>query len=208
MRTFVRLAGAVALVAAAFVLLVVALDVRAWEQRLSADDARSAAAPMDSGLWRRDERAPFGLARRLLALEDDIEYRRAVQLFRQSRPRERYVFGGDAATYTAIAQVRIREFAESDPLDWRRSRANNFLGVLAFVASERDPGLSSALLEEGLRRFIAAIHFDPANADAKFNLEYALNLLTSRQSPRPRGSGGTGRSRGTASLEEGEGRGY
>lgn len=191
-------AGLVALVGAAL-LLVLAGDVRRWEARLAADDTRYRVRP-DSDLWDVPERLPFRLARRLLEIEDDLAYRRGVRLYRLSRPRDPFVSQNEEITRQGEAQAVMMTVSEADPDPKRRSRAENLLGVLSFVFAGRDPALASSFINSGLSHFQRAIRLDPSNVDAKYNLEFVLNITQSPIDPQQSGADGRGRARGSASA--------
>ena len=72
--------AAVALLLAAAAALLAA-DVAAWRDELRVADARFAVRDGRAS-WEAAERVPFGLARRLLGVEDDRAARRALRLFR------------------------------------------------------------------------------------------------------------------------------
>jgi hypothetical protein len=202
----VRLAGAGLCLAAAALLLLFAADVREWGKRMATDDLRVVANPSPANLWRPEEVAPFGLARAVLGIDDDLRYRRAVKLFRLGRPRENLP-GKLPAALRAQAQIALGEIAESDKDDKRRSQAANLLGILSFSLSVRDPSLTTTFLENAVASFREAMAFDESNADARFNLEYALYQLKGGQDQLPKGSDRPGQPRGNAGLAK-PGRGY
>jgi hypothetical protein len=51
------------------------------------------------------------------------------------------------------------------------------LGVLAFIDSRPAAGNTPAPIERAVAEFQSAVRADPANGDAKFNLELLLRLL-------------------------------
>jgi hypothetical protein len=170
------LAGA-ALVAAAF-LAVLALDVGRWEQTVTRDDLRFEKTPSRFDLWRRDEILPFGVAREVLALEDDLAYRRAVRTFWRSQPRAGVQVGPKAVVLRARAQLLLERIANTDPDRRRRSDAANLLGVLSTSAQRFDVGnRGPKLLERAVTNFRNAVKLDPSNEDAKYNLELFLRAI-------------------------------
>ena len=165
--------------AAAVVLLLLALDVRAYEHRLPADDAVYRADPGRAGLWRPTQLVPFGAARGLLGIDDDLRFRRELRLFALGKP-----WASQTATTPVLvarrseAQVTLVGPAEHDPVAWRRSRELNMLGVLDLVSY--NPVDSIQRLRALLRAsasFRSAIVADGSDDDAKFNLEVALRLI-------------------------------
>jgi hypothetical protein len=206
MRRSVRLVGAGLCLVAAALLLLFAADVREWGKRMAADDLRVVANPLPANLWRPQEVAPFGLARSVLGINDDIAYRRAVKLFRLGRPREN-LSGKLPAALRAQAQIALGEIAESDSDPRRRSQAANLLGILSFSLAVRDPSLTTTFLENAVANFREAMALDETNADARFNLEYALYQLKGGQDQLPRGNDRPGQPRGNAGLAK-PGRGF
>jgi hypothetical protein len=205
-RRSVRLVGAGLCLAAAGLLLLFAADVREWGKRMATDDLRVAANPLPANLWRPQEVAPFGLARAVLGIDDDIRYRRALKLFRLGRPRENLT-GKLPAALRAKAQIALGEVAESGHDRRRRSQAANLLGILSFSLAVRDPSLTTTFLENAVASFREAMALDESNADARVNLEYALYQLKGGQDQLPKGSDRAGQPRGNAGLAK-PGRGY
>ena len=184
-----RLVGALAvaaLFAASGVLAILAGDVARAERALSQGDVRFGAVAGRGGMWEAETTLPSGLTRRALGVEDDIDYRRAVQRFRLSRPRQ---------PVQQFAQLTVRAGAdralaaaardESDPR--RRSALHNLRGALALeearLGTESGPPIRRAVTQ-----FRLAVELDPRNEDAQYNLELALRLL-SRSATTSGGSG-------------------
>ena len=201
-----RLVAAAACLLLAVLLLLFAADARRWGKRMAADDLRSAANPLPANLWRPQELAPFGLAKRVLGIEDDLQYRRAVKLFRLGRPREN-IGGKLTAALRAQSQIALTEVSETGADRVRRSQAANLLGILSFSLAVRDPSLTTTFLQNAVANFRDAMALDPANADARFNLEYALFQLKGGEDQPPKGSDRPGDPRGSAGLSK-PGRGY
>lgn len=179
--------AAVAL-AGAVLLLLLATDVRGWSARFAADDLRYRASPVAANLWRPEQLAPFGLAREILGIDDDIEYRRALRSFRLGRPLESNLYGIKTATLRAEAQVQMAQVADRGDDLPRRSQAANLLGVLGFAMAARDLALRDTFLRDAIASFRRAIALDPTNDDALFNLEYALQEQNVQEEPQQRGS--------------------
>ena len=96
-----------ALAGAGFVGLL-ASDVRHWEERLVRDDLSFRETPNRPDLFERQERIP-GAARRLLAIDDDLAFRRALHLIwmsvavrRRSRSQVAIVDQDGAVQFTGI----------------------------------------------------------------------------------------------------------
>jgi hypothetical protein len=168
-------AAAACLVAAAMLVLL-ALDARAWSSRLPADDLRYRRDPSTHGLWQPRQLAPFGLARGVLGLGDDLAYRRALREFRIGRPLEP-VFTTAVTTHRIEAQIKLTNVLANTRDAARASQAANLLGVLGFSMATQDVGQRATFLNNAVTAFRRAIVIDPANDDALFNLEYALDQL-------------------------------
>lgn len=172
-----------------------AVDVARLERALAADDARFAARPLAGGYWQDEGRLPFGVARRLLGLEDDLAHRRAVEAFWRSQPRrpldERALFVEERTR----AQRLLTELEGRAPTPERAGQIALLRGVLALVAAPEE-GDRRALVVAAADNFRRAVVADPRLDDAKFNLEAILrnsqNTIGSGE-----GTGGGGGRKGT-----------
>ncbi|MBD0347580.1 MAG: hypothetical protein ICV59_00385 [Thermoleophilia bacterium] len=170
------LAGAVAALAGAAVLALVELDARAWSRAMRHDDVRFQVAPR-AATWQARERVPLGLARKALAIEDDVAIRRALRLFQLARTR---VTGFQRTQEQGATRIRahitlsqlVRE--ERDPA--RRGMAANLLALLTFDEAVDDQRSATSLLRRSVGELRRAIALDPGNEEAKFNLELMLRL--------------------------------
>jgi hypothetical protein len=177
-----------------------AVDVARWRDALVAGDIRYRAAPDERDLWQPDTFAPVGVAEGMLGLDDDLEFRRAVRALRLARLEDNVVSDPETALARNEAQARLEAIlaGEGEPL--RRSRAANLLGVLGLARLITETNERVALLESTLASLQLAIALDPANEDAKFNIELALQRgrgirLAEAQgggNPAPGGSGAQG----------------
>jgi hypothetical protein len=206
MTRIVRVLGAVACLAAAALLLLFAVDARDWGKRIATDDLRFDANPSPTNLWRPVEVAPFGLARGVLGIDDDVQYRRAVRLFRLGRPLENLT-ARSFESLRAQAQVALADVEQGGNDRARRSQAANLLGVLDLSLAVRDSTLATTFLADAIGSFRDAMALDDSNADARFNLEYALYELKSGEDQLPKGTERPGQPGGRAALAK-PGRGY
>jgi hypothetical protein len=192
-------------VAAAVVLLLLALDARAWSSRFPADDLRYRRSPSADGLWKPRELSPFRIDRSVLGIDDDIAYRKALREFRMGRPLEP-VFNPSATTNRVLAQIALTNVIHSTTDRPRASQASNLLGVLGFAMATQDVGQRVTFLNNAITAFKQSIALDPSNDDALFNLEYALDQLKGSGEQQ---AGGTDRlgQRGRAGLKP-TGHGY
>jgi hypothetical protein len=199
--------AALALVVAA-ALLVLAADLSRWRQTMQADDLQYAAGTGTPD-WRGRDIVPFGVARRLLAVDDDRVLRRAVLGYRTLRDRA----GGRALDPSVTRRARgevesaLAAVAESGS-GAGAAQADDLLGILAFSDSTSG-GAGAAPVERSVSAFEDAIRLDRDNTAAKYNLELVLRLLTAK-GERP-GSGPAPGTRGTGRRGAGggtPGRGY
>jgi len=170
--------AALALAAVATVLVLLAVDARAWQTTVTRDDLRFRALPAHGNLWEPPTLLPGDPAGALIGTGDAVAYRRALQLFWISRigidPETRV----DLPTIRARAQDTLQQVMLTGARAQERSSAANLLGVLVVTAPV--PGTDRSGLGALLRRaegyFQRAIALDPANGDAKQNLELVLRL--------------------------------
>ena len=205
MTRYARIAGAVLCLGAAVFLLLFAIDARDWGKRIASDDLRFTANPSPKSLWHPTEVAPFGLARNVLGINDDVKYREAVRLYRLGRPLENLT-QREFESLRAQAQVALSDVeASGDPV--RRSQAANMLGVLDLSLAVRDSTLATTFLADAIGNFRDAMAFDDSNADARFNLEFTMYELKSGEDQLPKGTERPGQPGGNAGLAQ-PGRGY
>jgi hypothetical protein len=186
MRSALHVSVALVLVALAAAAALLASDVRDWKRALAPGDVHPA-----SRLGVAD-RVSGRLAERLLAVGDDVQARRAIQLFEQNRSvAERLdnaveVTAGRAAAETALAAVA----RGGGP---RAAQAGTLLGILAFHDLARGGGHDENQAEVAASAFANAVRADPEDANAKFDLELVLRSLAARGvRTGPSGDGGAG----------------
>jgi hypothetical protein len=165
-------------VAAAVALGLLAVDVRAVRTTVSRDDIRFRALPAHRSLWRLQSTLPGNPAAELLGSSATIAYRRALQLFWYSRIGMAPEAHESLLTVRAEAQQRLQDVVDSGRVTRERSAAANLLGVLIVTtrAPSNDRKLILQILRRGAGYFQRAITIDPANADAKQNLELVLRI--------------------------------
>src|SRR5207302_2149449 len=120
--------------------------------------------------------APARLATGLLGVRGQLAFRRAVRLIGETQGRS-----GTAIRRRAQAETLLARLAARGPAA-RRSRAANLLGDLQLVDGLVDRANMLRYIGEAKDSFTDAVRLDPANRDAKYNLELLLTLL-----PRDRG---------------------
>ena len=173
-------------------LLLLALDVSRAARTIEGDDARFLAQPRVSGYWEDTGVLPFGAGRGVLDVGDDIAQREAVQRFWLSWPRELAIPHAERLAERAQAQAELTEIDAGAGA--AASQTANLLGVLALLTPQ-DQAERAQIVRAATASFRRAVLLDPANDDAKFNLESVLRLVADQ---RDRGRGG-----GAAAGEEG-----
>jgi tetratricopeptide (TPR) repeat protein len=212
-RELLLVVAAGCLLAAVFLALL-AVDVARWRTTLPADDVRYRVSPQGSSLWSPHLLAPFRSGTRLLDVDDDLEFRRALQLVRASSLDDATVSDPNLAVRRTDAAQLLESIVATDPEPARSSRAANLLGVISLAAYNAAPeGANtqdrSELLLNAIASFEQAIELDPDNDEAKYNLQVMLargqGLLPTEASagrnPLPGGRG----ARGAGAGEPGSG---
>jgi hypothetical protein len=173
------LSGALAAAAAGTLLLLFAVDVHRWQSRIRTDDAAYRTAPRRQDLWQPATILPASLSRDVLGLKRDIAYRRALDLFRRGNARRQIALAKPRELDArAEATVALSAGPNSDPNAARRSQALTLLGVLdLLIPTYAKPEQRLAQQLRAASEFTTAIGADPANEDAKFDLELALRLI-------------------------------
>jgi len=183
-----------------------AVDVARWRSEIPADDVRFRVGAGGANLWRPETLAPFGAGKRVLAIEDDLAFRRMLQNLRASNLRDATVSDPALALRRSETSEQLESIVVRDPDPKLRSRASTLLGVLSVAAWNSTPEMGtsgpdrSELLLSAVASFEQAIALDPENADAKYNLQLMLQrgsgLLPTEASagknPTPGGRGSRG----------------
>jgi hypothetical protein len=190
--------GVVALFAAAAVLTLLAADVLSWRGHLERTDLRAGTG--GTRVWTADTRLPGDPAAELLAVEDDVAFRRALHLFRLGNPRRPARNQHDLNVRLA-ADSRLADVAESDASAHVRSRAAMLRGLLALETARGEPLRAETNLRRALSELRTAIRLDDRNTDAKYDLELVMRLLRTVEEESP------GSSEAARSGTEGQGAG-
>ena len=163
----------------AVALALVAADVLRTPGQVSRDDSRFQTAPMrQAGLWEVGF-LPGDVGRRLLDLDDDVEYRRLVGEYLRIEP-GKVDFAGfpELEALRAKVQFELTRLSRADPDPKRRSRLLTLYGVMTLdIRSLVSSDERSAIVRNAVSAFRNAIEFDPDNEDAKRNLETALRIF-------------------------------
>jgi len=166
--------GSLVCVVLAVFLGLLAVDVARYRDALQAGDVRYRVSPGGDNLWSAAEITPFGARAKLLDVQDDVDFRRAVRSMRLARLDDETVSDPEVALRRNEAQALLEAIASGDKDRVRRSKAANLLGVLGlarFASETQDRARIAQSIVSNLR---GAIELDPSNDDAKYNLELAL----------------------------------
>jgi hypothetical protein len=205
-RRAALVAGALGCLLAAAFLFLFAADVARWRDALPAGDVRYLATPEETDLWQPQETLPVGLARSVTGVGDDVEFRQAVRALRLARLEDGTVSDPEIALLRNEALARLEAIATGGGDTKRRSRAAGLLGVLGIARLASETQDRVALLESTIASLQYALTLDAENADAKYNLELALQRGRGTQltegaggaNPSPGGAGSKGAGAGDA----------
>ncbi len=197
-----RVALGLAVLAIAVLAALLAADLRSWHQAVTAGDAEFARAPA-TARWQAATVLPSDPALRILGISNQLAFRRAARRF------VTVVAAGNGID-NGYSESRARGALEENLTNLARggnrqedSAAENLLGILAFQDSRQLGPNAPAPVERSVADFQAAVELDPANDDAKANLELLLrNLLAKGVRP-----GSNGASSGPAKGHKGAGGG-
>lgn len=204
-----RLGGGLAALAAAVTVALVAEDVRRWPDRLERGDVAFASSyVVDVDPWVVSDSLPLRPGEDLLAVQDDLKLRRALQLVRRLRRTVNRGPGNPAWVQDVRRAQRIlAEIEDDDPDDRRRSAAANVLGYVYFESSQTS-GAGGLATRAALDSFRHAVLLDPDNDDAKYNLELLMYRLRIERSRIPTTRIGPARERGEGPALNLRGSGY
>jgi hypothetical protein len=170
-----KAAPIVGLLALALIAALVARDAAAVQRTLDRSDLAFEAQPAAERLWRIDTRMPF--VEQGLAIEDDLMYRRALRAFAVDARRAENPYDFSRPAFRAEAQATLGSAERSELAAPLRSKAAMLQGVLTFEESIADPVNGPTLMGRAQGDFTRAVRIDPANEEAKYNLEFLLRLM-------------------------------
>ena len=164
------LVGAAVCFALAVVALLLAVDVRSWEDALADGDAVYASSP-ERATW-TPSTTLGGAAGRLLGVDDDVATRHALQLYSRVAG-TRLTFDNATRVQTARAEAQDALVAAAAGSDTHRaSQARTLLGILTF--GRNASGVEEDQVESAIADFTDALRADGSNDEAKFDLELLL----------------------------------
>jgi hypothetical protein len=183
LRWILVAAAIVCLVLAAFAAMA-ARDVADWQSEFRRGDVEAAATARGaSPSWSVRELVPFGVARGLLGVSDDLAFRRSVALFRRAHTGlPSFDAGLEGSALRVQAEASLARAIRADKDAKRAAVAENLLGVLVVVDSTLPSGTSTPI-ERAIFQFQDAIHLDPTNDEAKKNLELIYQLTAPPDTP-------------------------
>jgi hypothetical protein len=192
----IRAILATLLAVAAAAVFGLAWQVHRWHSTMRDDDLRFQVSPITKGLWHSPGGPGAGLAKRALAVDDDLAFRRAEQLFVQVHVGASD-YGAETQRLAAFGQAQstLEALARSDPSPARRSRAANLLGILLFENAASAQDNAPLLLRQSLEAFKRAVRASADDEDAKYNLELLTTVLQptgERRKDAPQDAGGEG----------------
>ena len=165
--------GALLSIALAVLFGLLAIDVSRWNDAFAAGDVRYRSTPTDERLWQPSDLAPADLGRKALSVQDDVDFRQAVRALRTADLEDAVISDPEVAIRRNEAQARLEAVVVRDSDDARRSRAAGLLGVLGLARFVYETQEREALLSATIANLTLAIALDPANDEAKYNLELA-----------------------------------
>src|SRR4029077_15640986 len=150
-------AATVCVVLAAFAAMA-ASDVGEWQDALRRGDVEAAATDRHvAPSWSVDELAPFGVARGLLGVADDLGFRAGGALFRRAHTGiPSFEAGLEGSALRVQAEAQLARAIRSDRSAKRAAEAENLLGVLV-VLDSTVPGGTSTPIARAIFQFQDAI---------------------------------------------------
>jgi hypothetical protein len=186
-RKTILLAASGACAVLAIVLALFTRDVGRWPQALRSGDVAAADPARRGGVsWTVDEALPFSPARAALGVGDDLAFRRAAVSFRRAYTRDLGLArSSDFGEARIRAETALAREIRGDPDRVRASTASNLLGILALVDAAAAPA-GNVPIDRSVFEFQDAIRLDPANEQAKTNLELLYQQSSYKSSVRGR----------------------
>jgi hypothetical protein len=175
LRRALPLVVGVLLLGLATVLVLFALDVRAWQGTFTQGDVHFRAQRSHVRLWQSPAVLPGDPARAVLGIDDALTYRRAVQLFWFSTAGASTGGQADLAATRVAGETDLQRLMTSGATRQERSNAANLLGVMTVTAPENS-ATQKQEIATAVRYFAQAVRDDPTNYDAKLNLELLLRV--------------------------------
>lgn len=177
--------AALVLACVATLLVLFALDTRAWQASVHRDDMKFRALPDHGDLWKPATILPGDPAGAVLGTNDTIAWRRALQSFWYTHIGANPQSQQDLPKLRAQAQGQLLDLMSSAKTASERSSAANLLGVLV-ITTPISAGSQTAqiqVLKQSTEYFQQAIDLDPGDTAAKQNLELVLRVTRPGKGP-------------------------
>jgi hypothetical protein len=198
--TAARVAVGLICLALATVAVLLARDVWQVRSALRNGDVRARVASVGGDTWSADTTLPVGIARELLGVSDDLEFRALLVHARAMTGRP--ANDDEVRQRLPVKTALVRAEHSADRV--RASEAANLLGVI-YSTDPNEPDRTAA--EKALDEFVTAVQLDPDNELAKANLELFLRQQENSIRGRRGASSGELPGHAGAGLRAG-GRGY
>jgi hypothetical protein len=163
-----------ALVVVAAVLVAFAADVLRWDRGLRDGDVAYGAGAAVA--WQPDTLLPRGVSASVLGVSDDMDYRRAVDQFWRSKPRDPIRVFEDVTRRSAAERTLGRTF-ERDSEASRRSQLAVLRAAMMLEEARNSPTQRQVFVRRAIEFLGRAVALDPSNETAVYDLELALKLL-------------------------------
>lgn len=175
------------LLALAAVSGLVAHEARAIERAVEREDLEYVGRPTRFRGWSGQGRVPSAdrnwrvgtllpFSERILGIDEDLLYRRALRAYADDARRRDSRYDFLRATFRAEAHRLLAEAERAALPAALRSKAANLQGALTLDESFGNPERRAKLTALSIEHFRRAIRIDPANEEAKYNLELLLRL--------------------------------
>jgi hypothetical protein len=184
-----RVVLALVLLALAVFAALLAADLTGWRDTIRAGDTRFAQSPADAS-WSSTAVLPGDPARAILGLSGALGYRQAAQAFAAAVAAGNGYDNGYSESRTRGALEALIESLARGDHPRRDADLENMDGILSFLDSQRTGPSAGAPVDRSVAAFRAAAQLDPANEDAKFNLEWLLRKLHAKGTRAGNSSGG------------------
>ena len=126
--------------------------------------------------WEPDTLLPRGVSASLLGVEDDVAYRRAVDRFWRSGPRDPIRVFEDV-TRRSAAERALGQTFDRDEQQVRRSQLGVLRAALMLEEGRNSPTQRQVFVRRAIEQLERAVILDPSNGTAVYDLELALKLL-------------------------------
>ncbi|MGH2971454.1 MAG: hypothetical protein ACRDLE_04870 [Gaiellaceae bacterium] len=169
----------------ATLLVLFAIDARAWQSSVRRDDMRFRALLDHGNLWKPATILPGDPAGRVLQTSDTVAWRHALQSFWYTHIGANPQSQQDLPKLRAKAQAQLLDLTTSAKTPAERSSAANLLGVLV-ITTPISAGSQTAqiqVLKQSIQYFTQAVELDQGDTAAKQNLELVLRVTRPGKGP-------------------------